>query len=133
LSIFAIGATFFLASTAITRRAIYRRNLRNIPKYYEPNSNPHEHFSPLHDALQALNLATMNCLSLGIMGVGGAFWAFDISGLQEMRTALRGRLGYGSFDIPDADDPEPAAESLETTIARKREEAGGNNGPKASR
>jgi len=94
LSIFAFGATCFLASTALTRRAVYQRHLRTKPKFWVPNTNPHEHFSPLHDAIQALNLASMNIASLGIIAVGGTMWAFDISGLKEAQTALRSRLNY---------------------------------------
>lgn len=127
LSIFFLGATCFLASTAFTRRAVYRRNLRITPKYYEPNTNPHEHFSPLHDALMALNLASMNCFSLGIMGVGGTLWAFDISGLSEMRAALRGRLGYESFEKRDQGIPDTTKETLESTIIAKRQEQDDTN------
>jgi len=38
----------------------------------------------------------MNVASFGIMFGGGILWAFDISSLKEMQTALRGRLGYDS-------------------------------------
>lgn len=127
LSLFFVGAACFLASTAITRRAIYRRQLRIIPKFYEPNTNPHEHFSPLHDALQALNLATINCVSLGIMGVGGALWAADISGVEELRAVTRSRLGYELFDKSGYDNPDTAEESLEEAIIRKRKEGDGTN------
>ena len=115
LSIFFLGAACFLGSTTITRKAIYRRNLRLAPKFYDPNTNPHEHFSPLRDAIQALNLATMNCVSLGIMGVGGTFWAFDTSGLREMRQSLRGHLGYQHFDKPGPElgSPPESAHSQE--------------------
>lgn len=121
-SIFFIGAACFLASTTITRRAIYRRNLRVVPKMFEPNTNPHEHFSPMHDALQALALASANCWSLGTMGVGGTLWAFDISGLNEMRTALRRRLGYESFETASPGPSKRSEESLEASILQKREE-----------
>lgn len=137
MSVFFFGAACFLASTTLTRRAIRRRNLRVAPKYFQPNTNPHEHFSPLHDAIQALNLATMNCVSLGIMGVGGALWSVDISGLGEMRAVLRGRLGYESFDESDQkllgyERPQVsgqkasdrANETLEESIIRKRDESG---------
>ncbi|ORY09248.1 hypothetical protein BCR34DRAFT_376364 [Clohesyomyces aquaticus] len=126
LSIFFLGATCLMASTAITRRAVRRRLLRVAPKYYEPNTNPHEHFSPAMDAIQALNLATMNVFSFGIMMVGGALWAVDISSLGEMQTALRGRLGYESFDKPDRVAPE-AHSSLEEIIIDKRKEAAGKH------
>jgi hypothetical protein len=119
LSVFGFGAICFVASTALTRRAIYRRQLRIPPKFYEPNTNPHEHFSPLHDALQAINLATMNCLSFGIMAVGGTLWTFDISGLREAQSVLRGRLGYESIYHTSQDDSKPAEESPEEAFIRK--------------
>lgn len=121
LSILLFGGACFLASTAITRRAIYRRNLRIAPKYYSPNTNPHEHFSPFHDALMALNLATINCVSVGIMLGGGALWSFDISGLGELRSRTRSQLGYEAIYATDEDSPD-SEESLEASILRKREE-----------
>ncbi|KAF2795388.1 hypothetical protein K505DRAFT_324076 [Melanomma pulvis-pyrius CBS 109.77] len=133
LSVFAVGAACFLASTALTRRAIYRRQLRIPPKFYEPNTNPHEHFSPLHDALQAINLATMNCVSVGIMAVGGTLWTFDISGLREAQSALRGRLGYESIYQSGQNESESEQESLEEAILRKRTEGGENNSPEGPR
>jgi hypothetical protein len=95
---------------------------------FEPNTNPHEHFSPMHDALQALALASANCWSLGTMGVGGTLWAFDISGLSEMRSALRGRLGYESFETTGRGLSETSEQSLEASIMKKREE-GKPHGP----
>jgi hypothetical protein len=133
LSLFAFGAACFLASTAITRKAIYRRNLRLVPKFYEPNTNPHEHFSPFHDALAALGLATMNCLSVGTMMVGGALWSVDISGVGEMRTILRGRLGYDIIYSEDQEAPQSAADSLEASISRKREENASKQSPTTPR
>jgi hypothetical protein len=127
LSIFAFGATCFLASTALTRRAVYRRHLRIKPKFWEPNTNPHEHFSPFHDAIQALNLASMNIASLGIIAVGGTMWAFDISGLREAQAALRGRLNYDAIYQGGEDVPE----SLGDLLKASREvaaEAGNENG-----
>ncbi|PSN69878.1 hypothetical protein BS50DRAFT_298005 [Corynespora cassiicola Philippines] len=133
LSIFASGAICFLASTTITRRAIYRRSIRMKPKFYEPNTNPHEHFSPFHDALQALNLATINTFSLGLMGVGGTMWVFDIAGLKEMQDGLRGHLKYDT--IYDSDDKVPDSlgaliiASRETEKEGKAEEAKGDDSP----
>ncbi|KAF2476398.1 uncharacterized protein BDR25DRAFT_300417 [Lindgomyces ingoldianus] len=129
LSIFFLGATCLAVSTIITRRAIHRRLLRITPKFYEPNTNPHEHFSPAMDAMQALNLATLNVFSVGIMVTGGTLWAFDISSLGEMQAALRGRLGYENFDKHDQDVTE-APSSLEESILHKRKEEARSNGPK---
>ncbi|KAF2131950.1 hypothetical protein P153DRAFT_310379 [Dothidotthia symphoricarpi CBS 119687] len=105
LSVYFVGATCLLASTAITRRAIWRRNLRVQPKFYEPNTNPHEYFSPFHDALLALNLATMHCASIGIMALGGAMWTLDIASLKEAQAVLRRRLNYDSIYQSEDDIP----------------------------
>ncbi|KAF2741332.1 hypothetical protein EJ04DRAFT_507157 [Polyplosphaeria fusca] len=121
LSIFFLGATCFLASAAVTRRAVHRRQLRLKPKFYEPNTNPHEHFSPMLDAMQALNLATMNVFSVGFMLVGGALWSVDISSLQEMRAGLRGRLGYESFNELPQDGAASAQPPQSTTTTNKSE------------
>jgi hypothetical protein len=130
MSVFFLGAACFLASTQITRRAIYKRSLRIAPKFYEPNTNPHEHFSPFHDALMALNLATINCVSVGIMTVGGALWSVDISGLKELRHVTRSRLDYDA--IYSEDVSEAPEESLEASILRRRQEEV-EKGSKASR
>src|SRR4051794_3222244 len=53
LSIYFLGSACLLASTAITRKAVWRRQLRVMPKFYEANTNPHEYFSPFSDACQA--------------------------------------------------------------------------------
>ncbi|KAF2031247.1 hypothetical protein EK21DRAFT_99813 [Setomelanomma holmii] len=112
LSVFFLGSACLLASTALTRKAVWRRQLRIAPKFYEPNTNPHEYFSPFHDAIQALNLATMNCASVGIMAVGGAMWTFDIANMTEAQKILRGRLGYERIYRSEEDVPRGLGELI---------------------
>lgn len=81
----------------------------------------------------ALQLATMNCVSVGTMMVGGALWSVDISGLKELREITRSRLDYDTIYAEDEGEEESADESLEASILRKREEAGEKNGPKLPR
>ena len=81
----------------------------------------------------ALNLATMNCLSVGIFTVGGALWSVDVSGVGEMRTILRGRLGYDIIYQDEAEPSEPAEGSLETSIIRKRAELSAKHNPTTPR
>jgi hypothetical protein len=130
LSVFFLGGACLLASTAITRKAVWRRQLRVMPKFYEPNTNPHEYFSPFSDALQALNLATMHCTSVGIMAVGGAMWTFDIANLREAQAALRRRLNYDSIYKSEDDIPrtfsELIAASGEMRIQYNEEEGSDN-------
>jgi hypothetical protein len=112
LSIFFLGGACLLASTAITRRAVWKRSLRVKPKFYEPNTNPHEFFSPFHDALQALNLATMHCTSVGVMALGGVMWTFDIANLKEAQSSLRRRLNYSNIYKSEDDIPRNFAELI---------------------
>jgi len=112
LSIYFLGSACLLASTAITRKAVWRRQLRVMPKFYEANTNPHEYFSPFSDACQALNLATMNCASVGIMALGGAMWTFDIANLREARAVLRGRLNYDRIYQSEDDVPNTISEMI---------------------
>jgi hypothetical protein len=83
-----------------------------MPKFYEANTNPHEYFSPFSDACQALNLATMNCVSVGIMAVGGAMWTFDIANLKEARAVLRGRLNYDKIYESEDEVPNSISEMI---------------------
>ncbi|KAF3004338.1 hypothetical protein E8E13_009511 [Curvularia kusanoi] len=112
LSIFCLGSACLLASTAITRKAVWRRQLRQKPAFHTPNTNPHEFFSPMSDALQALNLATMNCFSVGLMLVGGTMWTLDIANLKEARGILRRRLNYDSIYQTEDDVPNGLGETL---------------------
>ncbi|KAH8693325.1 hypothetical protein GQ44DRAFT_719700 [Phaeosphaeriaceae sp. PMI808] len=133
LSVCLLGGACLLASTAITRRAVWKRRLRIPPKFFQPNTNPHEYFSPSQDAMQALNLATMHCVSFGIMVVGGTMWAFDIANLREARASLRARLNYDSFYKSEADIPTSFSELIAASGEMKRTggaKGGGNDKPK---
>ncbi|KZM19688.1 uncharacterized protein EKO05_0004100 [Ascochyta rabiei] len=112
LSIFLLGSACIVASTAITRKAVWRRQLRTKPPFYAPNTNPHEFFSPMSDALQALNMATMNCFSVGLMALGGTMWTLDIANLKEARSILRQRLNYDSIYRSEDDVPNGLGETL---------------------
>jgi hypothetical protein len=95
LAIFGAGATFMLISAAITRRAIARRNNWTRPLFFHTNMDPH--LPPINaplEALEALSVATINASSFGIMMTGGAFWAFDISSIAELRRRTRDHLNY---------------------------------------
>ncbi|KAF1838743.1 hypothetical protein BDW02DRAFT_488293 [Decorospora gaudefroyi] len=132
LSIYFLGSACLLASTAITRKAIWRRQLRVKPKFYEANTNPHEYFSPFSDACQALNLATMNCVSVGIMGLGGIMWTFDIANLKEARAVLRSRLNYDRIYQSEDEVPNTISEMIAASgqiQIRDEDEKGGSDNP----
>lgn len=93
LGLFFAGAGFFAVSTLITRRALVRRYKASIPKFYQPSNRPDFQVNGAMEAFEALNIATINVLSLGMMTVGGLLYAFDISSVDDMRRNVRTRLG----------------------------------------
>ncbi len=66
----------------------------------------------MSDAIQALNMATMNCFSVGLMLVGGTMWTLDIANLTEARSILRRRLNYDSIYKSEDDAPNGLGETL---------------------
>jgi len=70
------------------------------------------------EAFEALNIATINVASVGIMATGGLLWAFDISSLDDMRRKVRSNWGAaGSRD--DSEVEEELEEWFATVLARK--------------
>ncbi|KAF3069014.1 hypothetical protein GL218_08093 [Daldinia childiae] len=95
LGLYFAGASFLTLSTIITRRAVVRKQLATIPKFY------HQSYQQVNKidsdgsliALEALNLATLNVIGFGIMMTGGLSWAFDISSVDDLRSMARGHVG----------------------------------------
>ncbi|KAI1655874.1 hypothetical protein F4813DRAFT_147499 [Daldinia decipiens] len=95
LGLFFAGAGFLSLSTLITRRAVVRKQLATIPKFYHQS---HQQVNKVQSdgsliALEALNLATLNVIGFGIMMTGGLSWAFDISSVDDLRSMTRGHVG----------------------------------------
>lgn len=44
------------------------------------------------EAFEALNLATINVFSFGMLAAGGVMYALDVNGLEDMRRLMRGGL-----------------------------------------
>jgi hypothetical protein len=70
------------------------------------------------EAFEALNIATINVFSLGIMMSGGLMWAFDVATLQDMRNKVRTNLGVDTIRT-DQDAEEEIEEWFATVLARK--------------
>ncbi|KZF20421.1 hypothetical protein L228DRAFT_250107 [Xylona heveae TC161] len=122
LSLFFGGATFFLISTLITRRSLAKRRLASAPSFYHPsNAAPQGKVNGAMDALEALNIATINVTSLGIMTVGGALYAFDICTLDEMRRKIRGGLGVDGTGRSAEQAEENIEEWIASVMARKED------------
>ncbi|TQS37616.1 hypothetical protein Golomagni_01906 [Golovinomyces magnicellulatus] len=86
--VFVAGAGFFAASMMITKRSIMRRYSREIPKFFQSSYSTSNKVNGAMDALEALNLATVNVVSLALMTAGGMSWALDISSTDDMKRKL---------------------------------------------
>ena len=73
------------------------------------------------EAFEALNIATVNVTSIMIMITGGFLWALDISGMAELRTRIRGGLGFDDSGRGESDVEEEFEEWLATVLGRKQE------------
>jgi hypothetical protein len=118
LSLFAAGVGFFALSTVITRRSIVRRYKATIPKFYQPSNHANTNINGAMEAFEALNIATVNVFSAGIMVTGGLLWAFDISSLEDMRSKVRTNLGVDPIRT-DQDAEDEIEEWFATVLARK--------------
>ncbi|ROT34700.1 hypothetical protein SODALDRAFT_329562 [Sodiomyces alkalinus F11] len=97
LGLFFAGAGFTLVSALITRRAVVRKKISALPKFYHTSHAPaglQGNAEGSLIAIEALGLATLNVVSVGIMATGGLAWAFDLSSLEDLRERSRQSL-YG--------------------------------------
>ncbi|TLD21946.1 hypothetical protein PspLS_07860 [Pyricularia sp. CBS 133598] len=120
LGLFFAGAGFLACTVGITRRAVLRKQVAAAPKFFSPSKyikpeprvdskgnttkviDPEAEGGPL--AVQALGLATLNVFSFAIMMTGGLSWAFDISGMDDLRVLARRKIHTGEGD------PDPGGE-----------------------
>ncbi|KAI1851993.1 hypothetical protein JX266_002846 [Neoarthrinium moseri] len=102
MGFFFAGAGFLGLSTLITRRAVARKIVATIPRFYEPSNRPVGKIDGDGGfvAVEALGLATLNVFGFAIMSTGGLSWAFDISSVDELRSLARRhtRGGVGETD-----------------------------------
>lgn len=83
-----------------------------MPPYYTSSVYHQPHSNSAADAFEALNLATLNVLSFGMMAGGAVGYALDINGLEDMRRFVRAGLQGGS-DAPVKSDEELEQEVTE--------------------
>ncbi|KAH8601649.1 hypothetical protein B0O99DRAFT_196785 [Bisporella sp. PMI_857] len=117
LSLFAAGAGFFAISALITRRSLVRRYKLTQPGYFHPSSHAPE-VNGAMEAFEALNVATVNVLSVSMMATGGALWAFDISSIDDLRYKMRKQFGIDP-DRSEKDVEEEIEEWFATVLERK--------------
>lgn len=122
LTLFLAGSTFVFFSTLITRRAVARRYIATIPRFYAPsNRPPSETVNGRLEALQALNIATINVASFMMMMVGGTLWAFDISSMDDLRRKVKQGSDVDGSNRTGGDAEEAWEGWLAGTLARKVE------------
>jgi hypothetical protein len=117
LSLFAAGAGFFALSTVVTRRSIARRYRASIPKFYHPSNHANTEINGALEAFEALNIATVNVLSVGMMLSGGLLWAFDISSVEDISKKVRTNMGANT--VRDEDAEKEVEEWFASVLARK--------------
>ncbi|KAF2453047.1 hypothetical protein BDY21DRAFT_357152 [Lineolata rhizophorae] len=116
--LFAAGATFTALSALVTRRALARRMQAARPAYYQQSNRPAG--APVdggREALEALNIASLNVASIALTLVGGGLWAFDVSSVEELRWRLRRGLGLEAKGKEE--DEDEFEEWLAAVLARK--------------
>ena len=121
--IFGAGLAFFGLSMLISRRAFVRRRLASNPAFYTNAPGHHaeqaKKASPAMEAFEALNIATVNVLSLTMLASGGTLWYFDINTMAEARKFIRGGLGVDGTGKSETQAEEEFEEWMATTLARK--------------
>ena len=117
------GCAFFAFSLLISRRSFARKRLASNPAFYTNAPAHHQHqaknVSGPMEALEALNIATINVLSLAMLSTGGAMWYFDINSMDDARRKLRGGLGVDGSGRSEADAEEDFEEWMASTLSRK--------------
>lgn len=121
LGLFFAGTGFFAISSIITRRSLVRRHKASIPAFYHPNNHQPRNVSGALDAVEALNIATINVLSIAMMLTGGLLWSFDISSMEDLRRKVRGGMGVDVTGNSAQDAEEELEEWLASVLARKDE------------
>ena len=117
--LFFAGAFFFLFSSAITRRALVRRQLAAVPARFTPSNQPNRNFSGAVEGVEALSLATVNVSSAALMLTGGTLWALDISSIEDLRRKVRGGMGVDGTGRSESEVEEEFEEWLASVITRK--------------
>lgn len=71
------------------------------------------------EAVEALNIATINVLSIAMMATGGALWYLDLNSLADARKRIRGGLGIDGKGKTEQEADEEIEEVIASILARK--------------
>ncbi|KAJ5116326.1 hypothetical protein N7456_000674 [Penicillium angulare] len=98
------GAAFFSLSVWITRRASIKKQIACIPPFYTSSLFHQPKVNGAGEAFEALNLATINVLSFGMMTGGAVMYGLDINGLDDARRFMRVAMDGGVDDAGKSDE-----------------------------
>ena len=71
------------------------------------------------EAIEALNVATINVLSVAMMAVGGMLWFLDVNSLEEGRVKMRRAMGVEVYGKTEEEASDEIEEWIANTLARK--------------
>jgi len=104
---------------------MHRRYISTTPKYYTQNSHQKLNFNGGQDAFEALSIATMGVMSIGMIVVGGSMFALDVVNVEELRDLSRIKFG-GEDRKSDKEVEEELEEWVATILSRKDHRDKGN-------
>jgi exopolyphosphatase/pppGpp-phosphohydrolase len=121
--VFGAGVAFFALAMLITRRSFARKRLQAHPAFYTdaPTNVARQaaKTSGPMEAMEALNIATVNVLSVALMASGAAMWYMDINSMSDARRALRGGLGVDGTGRDEMQAEEEFEEWMATVLSRR--------------
>lgn len=95
LTMLLAGSTFLALSVRATRKVSLRKQKAMYPTYFRPNNQPPPGppGNAALEAVEALNLASLNVLSFAMMLIGGGMVAMDVTNIEELRNKVRDMAG----------------------------------------
>lgn len=87
------GLIFFSFSALVTRRALLRKHLATVPPFYTTSMFHKPSISGGQDAFEALNIATINTVSIAMILAGATFCVMDIDSVETARKRYREKMG----------------------------------------
>lgn len=107
----------------ITRRSFARKRLQASPAFYTDApanvARQAAKTSGAMEAMEALNIATVNVLSVALMASGAAMWYLDINSMSDARRKLRGGLGVDGTGRDETQAEEEFEEWMATVLSRR--------------
>ncbi|KAA8645844.1 hypothetical protein EYZ11_010015 [Aspergillus tanneri] len=116
------GLAFLAFSLASTRRALRTRYVASIPPFYTSSVFHRPQVNGGTEAFEALSLATLNVISVGMVASGAALWALDINAVDDMRRYVRrGYADGGEVSKMDEELEEEVAQWVGSVLGKKFE------------